>query len=142
MVSPAVSPADEDSLYAFASFVRDSIKTEEDFSRLAKDFSDDISTKETGGRLGWVDPNNFPIEEIGKVLLSLKVGVPSSPVTTKDGFHLLFLHEVKRGGAPTLETHWSELEELALARKKGRRFNTWLKEASASIYVESFLIKK
>ena len=142
LISPKVSAADEDSLYAFASFVRDSIKTEEDFSRLAKNHSDDISTKEAGGRLGWVDPNTFPIEEIGKVLLSLEVGFPSPPVTTKDGFHILFLHEVKGGGTPTLETHWSELEGLALARKKGRRFNVWLKEASASIYVENFLIKK
>ena len=142
LISPKVSAADEDSLYAFASFVRDSIKTEEDFSLLAKNHSDDISTKEAGGRLGWVDPNTFPIEEIGKVLLSLGVGLPSPPVTTKDGFHILFLHEVKGGGTPTLETHWSELEGLALARKKGRRFNTWLKEASSSIYVENFLIKK
>ena len=142
LVSPTVSVADEDSVYAFASFVRDSIKTEEDFSRLAKNHSDDISTKEAGGRLGWVDPNTFPIEEIGKVLLSLEVGIPSPPVTTKDGFHLLLLHEVKGGGTPTLETHWSELEGLALARKKGRRFNVWLKEASASIYVENFLTKK
>ena len=75
-------------------------------------------------------------------MLSLKVGVPSPPVTTKDGFHILLLHEVKGGGVPTLETHWSELEGLALARKKGRRFKAWLKEASASVYVENFLIKK
>ena len=142
LITPSVSAADEDSIYAFASFIRDSIKTEEDFSRLAKNHSDDISTKELGGRLGWVDANNFPIEEIGKVLLSLGVGLPSPPVTTKDGFHILFLHEVKKGGTPTLETHWLELEGLALTSKKGRRFNMWLKEASASIYVESFLKKK
>ena len=109
---------------------------------MAKIHSDDLSTKDAGGRLGWVDPNAFPIEEIGSVLLSLEVGRPSLPVTTRDGFHLLFLHEVKGGGTPTLETHWSELEGLALARKKGRRFNAWLKEASSSIYVENFLINK
>ena len=64
LISPKVSAADEDSVYAFASFLRDSIKTEEDFSLLAKNHSDDISTQEAGGRLGWVDPNTFPIEEI------------------------------------------------------------------------------
>ena len=72
----------------------------------------------------------------------MEVGVPSPPIATKEGFHVLFLHEVKEGGVPTLETHWSELEGLALARKKGRRFKVWLKKASASIYVENFLIKK
>ena len=142
LISPTVSPADEDSLYAFASLVRDSIKTEEDFARLVKNHSDDISTKDVGGRLGWVDPKVFPIKEIGKTLLSLEVGVPSPPVTTKDGFHILLLHEEKGGGIPTLETHWSELEGLALARKKGRRFKAWLKEASSSVYVENFLIKR
>ena len=92
--------------------------------------------------MGWVDPKTFPVDEIGKSLLSLEIGVPSPPVTTNEGFHILFLHEEKSGGAPTLETHWSELEGLALARKKGRRFNAWLKDASESIYVENFLIKK
>ena len=142
LIAPKVSPADEDSLYAFALNIRDSTTMEDDFSRLAKKYSDDISTKDLGGRLGWVNPNQFPIEEIGQVLPTLKVGFPSPPVTTKDGFHLLLLLEVKEGGTPTLATHWSEIEGLALARKKSSHFNGWLKEASASIYVENFLIER
>lgn len=139
LITPKVSHADEDSIYNFATTIRDSIVISEDFSRFAREYSNDASTRETGGRLGWIDPEVFPVEAIGKVLPSLELGVPSPPVTTQDGFHLLLVHEVREGGVPTLETHWTEIEALALARKKTKHFNTWLQEVSSSIFVENLL---
>ncbi len=139
LVTPKVSPADEDSIYAFALSIRDSIETNEQFSAMAERHSDDASTGESGGRLGWVDPERFPVEAIAKVLPSIELGICSPPITTDDGFHLLYVHEVREGGLPTLDTHWAEIEGLAVARKKAKRFKDWLKNASSTIYVENFL---
>ena len=139
LVTPKVSPADEDSLYALALSIRDSIDTSDSFSVMAERHSDDASTGESGGRLGWVDPDRFPVEAIAKVLPSIELGICSPPITTDDGFHLLYVHEVREGGLPTLDSHWAEIEGLAIARKKAKRFNGWLKNASSTIYVENFL---
>ncbi len=139
LITPKVSTADEDSIYALALSVGDSISSEGLFAEMAKRHSDDASTGESGGRLGWVDPQSFPVEAIAKVLPTADVGSCSPPITTDDGFHLLFVHEVREGGVPTLESHWAEIEGLALAQKKAKRFNDWLKDASSTIYVENFL---
>ena len=44
---------------------KDSIKTFNDFVFYTKKYSDDENTKKVGGNLGWIDPNNYPIPEIG-----------------------------------------------------------------------------
>ena len=139
LITPKVSDADEDSVYAFALSVRDSVGSDDLFAVMAKQHSDDASTSESGGRLGWVDPQRFPIEAIAKVLPTIDVGTSSPPINTDDGFHLVYVHEKRDGGLPTLESHWAEIEGLALAGKKTKRFNSWLKEASSTIYVENFL---
>ena len=140
LITPKVSDADEDSVYAFALSVRDSVGSEDGlFAVMAKQHSDDASTSASGGRLGWVDPQRFPIEAIAKVLPAIDVGTSSPPINTGDGFHLVYVHEKRDGGLPTLESHWAEIEGLALAGKKTKRFNSWLKEASSTIYVENFL---
>ena len=141
LVTPKVSTADEDSIYALALSIGDSVDSEDRFSTMARRYSDDASTGDSGGRLGWVDPQRFPVEAIAKVLPGINVGAPSPPITTDDGFHLLYVHEVRKGGTPTLETHWAEIEGLALAQKKAKRFSGWLKDASSTIYVENFLNK-
>ena len=139
LITPKVSTADEDSVYALALSIRDSIGSEDQFAVMAKRHSDDTSTGESGGRLGWVDPQRFPVEAIAKVLPAVDVGKCSLPISTDDGFHLLYVHERRKGGLPTLESHWAEIEGLSLARKKTKRFNSWLKDASSTIYVENFL---
>jgi peptidyl-prolyl cis-trans isomerase SurA len=143
LITPKVSSVDEDSVYALALSVRDSVGSEEGlFAVMAKRHSDDASTGDSGGRLGWVDPERFPIEAIAKVLPAVEVGTCSPPINTDDGFHLLYVHEKREGGLPTLETHWAEIEGLSLARKKTKRFKHWLKNASSTIYVENFLNKR
>ena len=83
-----------------------------------------------------------PIENIRKVLPKLDVSVCSNPITVESGFHLLFISEVRKGGKPSLQTHWAEIEGLAVAEKKNDRFEDWLERATSSIYVENFLIKE
>jgi peptidyl-prolyl cis-trans isomerase C len=74
----------------------------EGFSKVAKEFSRDSSTKDRGGDLGYMlsgamDP------DFEKAVNSLKTGEVSSPVKTKFGWHLIKLEEKRVATMPSLD---------------------------------------
>ena len=140
LISPQVSEADEDSVYSFALSLRDSILEEDNFVRYAKKYSDDSSTRDNGGNMGWISLSNLTVPEISTVLPSLTVDEISPPIYASDGYHLLFIHDIKPGGIPTLASHWSEIENLSLNKKKVEFFTSWLDQISSSLYIKNFLV--
>ena len=78
LINPLVSIEDEQKVYNFAKALKDSIKTLDDFSALAMRHSVDETTKESGGDLGWINPENFVVPEIGQVLPHLELNECSS----------------------------------------------------------------
>jgi len=66
----------------------------EDFATLAKEFSQDPGSKETGGELGWAGKGQFVPEFEKAIFEDLKVGeVTAVPVKTQYGFHIIKLFE-------------------------------------------------
>jgi len=139
LISPQVSDADEDSVYSMALSVHDSIKSEGDFSSFATRYSNDNTTKDIGGSLGWVDPLNLSFSEIAQVLPIIDLDEVSHPIRSNDGYHLIIIHDVKQGGIPNLLTHWSEIEMMALTKKNSDFFTSWLENISSSIYIKNFI---
>lgn len=60
------------------------------FAKVARAKSEDDSSREMGGLLGWLDPNTLtpPIRER---IASMRKGELSEPVTTEQGYHVLLL---------------------------------------------------
>lgn len=76
--------------YELAKKVRDSIIQTGDFVRFVKAYSDDISTVNTGGELGWIARGNlFP--EFEKAAFNLQYREVSPPIETPLGFHIIQL---------------------------------------------------
>ncbi len=67
----------------------------ESFSELAREFSDDIGSRETGGDLGYSDGTAFP-EAFENALGELEVDEVSAPIQTDSGWHLVKLVEVEK----------------------------------------------
>jgi parvulin-like peptidyl-prolyl isomerase len=61
----------------------------EDFAKLAKENSDDTTTKAAGGDLGWVNNESQFVIEFKTAALSLKKGEIAGPVKTMFGYHVL-----------------------------------------------------
>ena len=135
LISPEVTEKDESLAYKYALSLRDSSTNLNKFKKLVFEKSEDDQTQKIGGDLGWITPNNSPIPEISEVLGLLEIGECSRPVKTSFGYHLLWLEEVRPGGKPSLDLHWTEIEEIALNHKRMIFFKDLVSEARDKFFV-------
>lgn len=59
-----------------------------DFAELAKEFSDDVSSANLGGDMGWFMPQTYG-ERIGQTIEALQDGEISEPFQTESGWHII-----------------------------------------------------
>jgi peptidyl-prolyl cis-trans isomerase D len=81
-----------------------------EFADLAKEYSDDLGSKDQGGDLGFSSGDAFP-KEFEVALSSLKVGEVSAPVKTDAGTHFIKLLAEKNTTPPSFEEQKVEIEE-------------------------------
>jgi len=77
-------------------------KAGEDFSDLAKKYSDDTKTKDRGGVLGFFSKGSKN-PELEKAAFSLKKGEVSSPIPSAKGYEIVKLLDTKEATTKTLE---------------------------------------
>jgi peptidyl-prolyl cis-trans isomerase SurA len=135
LINPPVSLEDEQTAYDFAESLKDSISTIDDFIDFATRYSKDERTRENGGDLGWVNPDNFAMPEISQVIYYLEMNECSLPVKTSFGYHLLWLEGVNEGGYPSLEKNWLDIETMALNKKKMDWYQSFISDARNDYYI-------
>ena len=86
------------------------VKSGEDFSALAKEFSDDIGSKEEGGSLGAAGKGDF-LPEFEEVMFALDEGEISDVVKTQYGFHIIKLTKIITAETQPFEDKKADLEE-------------------------------
>jgi peptidyl-prolyl cis-trans isomerase D len=67
----------------------------EDFSELAKEYSDDIGSKNVGGGLGFNTRGGFVLE-FDDALFAMTEGDVSEPVKTEFGYHVIKLEKIRK----------------------------------------------
>jgi len=80
--------------------IQQQLEAGEDFAVLAEQYSEDYSTAEQGGDLGFVQRGDLP-ESLSVALDSLSVGEVSDPVETDLGVHLVKLLAEKKAELPS-----------------------------------------
>ena len=134
---PKKTEKDNILFFNFATTLKnDSIKTLNDFVLYTKKYSDDESTKNVGGNLGWVDPSNYSIPEIGLAIKYINKGECSPPINSSAGYHLIWVENFKKGGKPNLQDHWFDIENMSLNKKKMDWYKKWLKKSRENIFIE------
>jgi parvulin-like peptidyl-prolyl isomerase len=84
--------------------IQGKLKKGEKFEALAKQYSQDTTTKDKGGDLGWIAKESV-VKEFGDAAFALKVGEVSSPVKTQYGYHLILVEGKKNKDDQTLEDY-------------------------------------
>ena len=115
--------------------LRDRIQSGESFEKLAKEYSCDPSSKDTGGDLGWLPLDYLQIEQFKQVSDTLKIGEISEPFLTRFGYHLVKLEGRRPAGPLTLEDDWDQIKNMAQNEKQQRLLNEWVKELRQDVYI-------
>ena len=96
--------------------------TAANFATLAKKYSDDLGSRKHGGDLGWV-ARGLADSAFDHTLFGLKQGQISSPVLASDGYHIIYLRNIRRGKIKTFKAARAELEREAAKAIRARQFN-------------------
>ncbi len=90
--------------------IRERITNGENFSDLAREFSEDPGSADSGGSLGEIE-RGVMMQTFEAALFSMEVGQLSEPVKTAFGWHLIKLHSVTGGETQSFESLKSSLED-------------------------------
>jgi hypothetical protein len=106
--------------------LRDRVLGGEGFSRVAAAHSESES-RHRSGALGWMAPGQLPAE-LDAVVFALKPNVPSEPVETRAGLHLLYVDNILPARQPTFGEGRSALRSHVI----GERLEAVLAELEAT----------
>jgi peptidyl-prolyl cis-trans isomerase SurA len=135
LLQAAIKPADEERARKRALSVRDSLLKGADFAAMAKRFSMDTSTKDSGGYLGDVAVPNLP-PSFREALTGLREGEVSVPLKGEAGYYVFKLG----GRVPEREYRFEEIKEdlkkIVLNQKLREAYDRWLDRIRKNVNIE------
>jgi foldase protein PrsA len=133
--SSSASQADWDAARAEAEKVRGEIQNGSDFANEAKKYSDDETTKESGGDLGLITRGQM-VPAFEEAVFSLKKGALSEPVKTQYGYHLILVKDIVPEEQLSYDKASQSIKSTLLARKQDEAWKTWLADKEKVLGVE------
>ncbi|SHM09833.1 foldase protein PrsA [Caldanaerovirga acetigignens] len=114
------------------------LKVGEDFSKLASEYSEDETTKNQGGDLGFFKRGEM-VKEFEDVAFSLKEGEFSSPVKTQYGYHIIKVEEIKEAKQANFDESREKIKEILLNQKVQEQYDAWMQGLYEQYKVENYL---
>jgi peptidyl-prolyl cis-trans isomerase D len=96
--------------------------TPQNFASLASQDSADLGSKRQGGDLGWLE-KGVTNKAFDDALFALQKGQISQPVLSDEGYHVIWLRDIRSGLAKPFEEVRGQLEEEAVAAERERKYN-------------------
>jgi len=123
VIEPTPGEAARDSSIALAKQVLAELRDGKDFQIAARQYSMDMSNREQGGDLGWIQ-RSLLVPAFGDAAWAARTGQPVGPIETRFGYHIIRVDNV-RGGERKIrhiliqpvidETDFRRAGELAMA---------------------------
>jgi peptidyl-prolyl cis-trans isomerase SurA len=129
----------EDQSRVQAQDIYDRIQKGADFAKLAKEFSDDPGSKNSGGDLGWQPPGVFA-PEFQVRIDQLQPNEVSTPFHTQFGWHVAKVLE-RRVRDTTEESRRGRARQAIQQRRSSEEYETWLRRLRDEAYIEYRLAK-
>jgi peptidyl-prolyl cis-trans isomerase D len=116
-------PKDDAAAKAKAEEILKRAQAGEDFSKLAKEFSQDPGSATQGGDLGWSERKVW-VAPFADAAYSMKVDEIRGPVKTQFGYHILKLDGIQPSTVKSFEASKSEMETEYRRNEAERLFNS------------------
>ena len=135
LLQAQIRPADEERARKRALTVRDSIVKGADFATMAKRYSMDTSTKDSGGYLGEVPAASLP-PTFQEPLTGLGVGEVSVPLKGEAGYYVFKLHGRVPEREYRLDEVMSEVKQIVMNQKLRDAYDRWLERIRKNVNIE------
>lgn len=109
------------------------VEQNEDFGKLAKNFSDDTKAK-ADGLSDWVKRGEM-IPVIDDVLFKIPEGKVTEVIETPMGYHIFRIEEKRQGKKKTLEEAREEIQGKIFKTKAEARFQEWMTQLKKKAYI-------
>lgn len=114
------------------------VKAGEDFSELARRYSEDEASKESGGNLGELHPGST-IPEISEQMIKLKEGETSGIIKSKFGYHIIKLEEIIPSTLIPFSETKSDIMNLLLKLETQKLFTSYVEDLGNRAKIEVLL---
>ncbi|HWR61455.1 MAG TPA: peptidylprolyl isomerase, partial [Clostridia bacterium] len=123
---------------AKAKEVKDKLAAGGDFAELAKEYSIDTGSSQSGGELG-LFPRDTMVKEFEDAAFSLQPGTISEPVQTKYGYHIIKVEERIEAKPAVYEENTANIKDTLFEQKLPDAYNTWMEEKYSEYEIENLL---
>lgn len=104
--------------------IKDKLSKGEDFAELAKEYSIDDLSKESGGDLGFFGRGRM-VPSFEEAAFTLKEGEISEPVKSDYGYHIIKVEEKKEAKEASLEEFRDDIKEVLIEDKTPEAYQKW-----------------
>ncbi|HEV2680335.1 MAG TPA: SurA N-terminal domain-containing protein, partial [Rhodanobacter sp.] len=104
-----------------------------DFAKLAEQDSQDLGSKRQGGDLGWLE-KGVTEPAFDAALFALQKDQISKPILSSDGYHIIWLRDVRSGQAKPFDEVRDQLVKEASASVRDRTYNDVAGKMSDNTY--------
>ncbi|GAA0486728.1 hypothetical protein GCM10008986_10170 [Salinibacillus aidingensis] len=118
--------------------VIDKLEAGEEFTSLAKEYSTDEASRESGGDLGTFGKGEM-VQAFEDAAFSMEVGQISDPVETENGFHVIRVEEKFEAKEAKFEEVKEKVREDLMATRVNNEYSTWLEEVKSKYDITTSL---
>jgi peptidyl-prolyl cis-trans isomerase D len=104
-----------------------------DFAKLAEQDSQDLGSKRQGGDLGWLE-KGVTDPAFDAALFALQKDQISKPVLSSDGYHIIWLRDLRSGESKPFDEVRDQLAKEASAAERDRKYNEVAGKMSDNTY--------
>lgn len=114
------------------------IKSGEDFSAMAKQYSDDKATNNNDGDLGFIQSTDlFP--ELLKAVNNMSPGDIKGPIKTKLGYQIIKLSETRNIKNPEYVRNKEDIERTIIERQFRHQLKLFVEDLKEDAYVKTYI---
>ena len=104
-----------------------------DFAKVAEQDSEDLGSRRQGGDLGWLE-KGVTNAAFDSAMFALQKGEISKPILSPDGYHIIWLRDVRSGESKPFDEVRDQLIKEASAADRDRKYNDIAGKLSDSTY--------
>ncbi len=117
---------------------KDVSKKPEEFAAFVKDLSDDTSSLDSGGDLGFFSPSSL-VTEFRKIVPKTAVGQVTPPIKTAAGYHIVKVIEKRAGDFANLPPERkAEISNMMAGAEMERKMALWLERKKRDSHIRQF----